>query len=281
MPFSQHSQCTHLMRRSQLFVPGNDEKKIRKSVSLKADSIILDLEDAVPMPEKKNARNLLDVLLRELEWEKSEICVRINKIGTRYSKGDISFVSRQRKVTSIVLPKAEGIPSELRRSGKLLIPLIETPAGLIKVESMVRSAGVSAVSFGPADFADSVGGKTEAYSRNLYLKTKIVTAAAASGIDPIDCVFFDLQNLEGFKKEAMQSRDLGFVGKQVVHPSQVGIANEVYSPSRGEIDSARRLVAAYEKGAKEGVGAIRFDEKLVDAVHYRRAKALLEMGASV
>lgn len=266
-----------MLRRSQLFVPANDEKKIRKSSTLGADSIIFDLEDAVPETEKTRARGVLCSLLSKIDWGNSEICIRINKVGSRYSEGDLNLVSHSKEISSIVLPKAEKIPRSLTEScGKSLIPIIETAKGLLLLEGLVRSEGVAAVSYGPADFALSVGGRTEAYSRNTYVKTKIAVTASAYGVESIDGVYFDLSNLEGFRSEAQESKKLGFAGKQLVHPSQIPIANQVYSPSEMDVKEARRIVEAYEKSARKTVGVLRLDEKLVDAVHYRRAKQLLE-----
>ena len=270
------------MRRSQLFVPANDEKKVRKSVLLSADSIIFDLEDAVPPAEKSNARKTLAKMIAELDWGKREVCVRVNKVGSGYSKEDLDFVKRENKVTSIILPKADEISSDLHvKTGKILIPLIETAKGVLRVEDIVRCEGVEAVSYGPADLAYSVGGRTEAYTQNLYVKTRIVMAASTYDVDAIDSVYFELQDLDGFRKEAVQSRDLGFVGKQVVHPSQIAVANEVYTPSQSEIAAAKNLVKAYEKATKSNVGAIRLNEKLVDAVHYRKAKLTLESAEKI
>jgi citrate lyase subunit beta/citryl-CoA lyase len=265
------------MLRSQLFVPGNDERKIRKSVSLMSDVVIFDLEDSVPTQDKSRARGMLERLLNELDWGRKRLSVRINKVGSEYSNEDIELCKRVGKITTIVLPKAEERPTRLPTdSGKSLIPLIETAKGLMAVESIVRSEGVVAISYGAADFANSVGGKMNVYSGNLYVKTKIVIAARAYGIDPIDCVYFDLKDLEGFEKEAAVSRDLGYVGKQVVHPSQIDIANRIYSPTPEEIASARTILEFYETSTKAQVGAFKIDDKLIDAVHYRRAKALLE-----
>ncbi len=270
-----------MIRRSQLFVPGNDEAKIRKSVVLKSDSIIFDLEDAVPPGEKSGARITLRKLLSELDWGKRELCIRINKIGSKYSTEDISLVKRQDNVETIVVPKAEQVPPEIIKANKAIIPLIETAKGLLNVEKILRAKGVEAVSIGAGDLANSVGGSVEAYSQNLYIKTKILIAAAAIGVDAIDCVYFELKNLEGFRREAILSRELGYVGKQVVHPSQVEIANEVYSPTQAEVDEARKIVEAYDSSAKQKIGAIRLDEKLIDAVHYRKAKALIEKAEEI
>jgi citrate lyase subunit beta / citryl-CoA lyase len=266
-----------MLRRAQLFVPANDQRKIRKSTSLGADSVILDLEDAVPQGEKSRARDLLEGLVRELDWGKSEVCVRINKTGLGYSKEDLALVRKLEKVATLVLPKAEKIPIDVQKTGKNLIPLIETPLGLIRIEDLMKRRGVKGVSFGAADFANSLGGRTEAYSQNIFVKTRIVVTASAYGVDAIDCVYFDLQDSDGFRKEALQSKDLGYVGKQVVHPSQLMIAKELFTPSREEIESARKLVEIYEMSAKQKVGAIRMNDKLIDAVHYRRAKSVLEV----
>lgn len=267
-----------MLRRSQLFVPANDEKKIRKSSTLGADSIVFDLEDAVPETEKARARGVLSSLLNKIDWGRSEICIRINRVGSNYSEGDLNLAIRNNQIRSIVLPKAEKIPRTLTRSsGKSLIPIVESAKGLLLLEDVVRSDGVVAISYGPADFAFSVGGQTEAYSRNTSVKTQIAVTASAYGIQAIDGVYFDLSDLEGFRSEAQESKKLGFVGKQLVHPSQIPIANQVYSPNEIEVVEARKIVEAYEKSARKRVGVLRLDEKLVDAVHYRRAKQLLEM----
>lgn len=271
-----------MLRRSQLFVPANDERKIRKSVTLGADSIIFDIEDAVPPEQKSNARSTLANLINELECGGKEICVRINKVSDGYSSQDISLVARIDKITSIVIPKAEQIPTDIHKNtGKTLIPLIETARGLLNVEQIARTDGVGGIAYGPADFASSVGGATEAFAQNLFVKTAIVVAAAAYGIDGIDGVFFELSNLEGFRSEALQSRDLGYVGKQVVHPSQIEIANDVYSPSQKQVSDAMRIVELYEDATKKGTGAIRVEESLVDAVHYRQARALLDRAKQI
>lgn len=266
-----------VLRRSQLFVPGNDERKIRKSLELGADSVILDLEDAVPADEKSRARALLSELLPKMDWHESEVCVRINKVGSEYSREDIEFLGTQEKIRSVVLPKADVITGDLRsRVGKTIIPLIETAKGFLRLEELVRTEGVEAIGYGPADFALSVGGRTESYSQNMLVKTKIAIVAAAYGVEPIDGVFFDLANLEGFRKEALNSKGLGFVGKQVIHPSQIQVANEVYSPGNDEISEALKIMQEYDTNVMKKSGAFRMEDKLIDAVHYRHAKSILE-----
>src|SRR5881628_211305 len=143
------------------------------------------------------------------------------------------------------------------------------PPGVLRVEDVVRSEGAVAVTYG-------AGGDVEAYGRNVYVKTRLVIAAAAYGIEAIDRVYFDLEDDEGFRTEALEAKRLGYVGKQVVHPTQVCLANEIFSPTEEEIRWAKEVVRAYEEAARQGRGAIRVRDRLVDAVHYRGAKKTLE-----
>jgi len=270
-----------MIRRTQLYVPSMSEKMIMKSVELNADSIIFDLEDAVPPEEKDIARKLLLKALKELDWGKKELCVRINPLQNPESFSDLLVLSREDKIECLVVPKAENDLSFLyKASGKRIFPLIETAKGLTKIEDVIRSEGVNGVSYGIADLALSLGGDYKFYERNLYIKTLIVSVARTYDVDPIDKVFFDLKDTEGFKRECEEAKRLGYVGKQVIHPSQIGIANEVFSPSKEEVEWALRVVEAYEKARKEGKGAIRLDDTLIDYVHYKLAKRIMEFGGN-
>ncbi|AHC50810.1 citryl-CoA lyase [Sulfolobus acidocaldarius SUSAZ] len=266
-----------MIRRSQLYVPSISEKMIRKSIELKADSIVFDLEDAVPPEDKEKARELLVKLINELEWRNKELCVRMNSLQLVDAYRDIVTISKLDKISCIVVPKAEGDLSFLHKAtGKDLIPLIETGKGLIKVEDIVRSEGVVGVSYGIADLSLSVGGDYNFYEKNEFVKTYVVTTAKAYDVDPIDKVYFDLKNVDGFRRECEEAKKLGFVGKQVIHPTQVEIANQVFSPTAEEIEWARRVIEAYDNAKREGRGTIRLDDKLVDYVHYKIAKRILE-----
>ncbi len=261
-----------------MFVPGNNEHMIRKAaLELKPDSVIIDLEDAVPIDSKETARKLIRELLPQLDWGNKELCVRVNDPKTPFFYADIDTVSKIDIVKCIVVPKAEFDLSFLyKATGKEIEPLIETAKGLLRIEDVVRSEGVTAVSYGVADFALSVGGLLQAYEPNQVLKTLVVSAAKAYGVDPIDRVYFDIKNLDGFRRDCVEAKSLGYVGKQVIHPSQIPIANEVFSPSKEEIEWARRVVEAYERAVKEGRGAISLDGQLVDHVHYKLAKRILD-----
>ncbi len=266
-----------MLRRSQLYVPGNNERMIGKANSLDADSIILDLEDAVPMEQKSTARRLVRQMADGLDWGKRELCVRVNSPATVQGRADLTLSSSLARVDSLVIPKAEGSLSSIhKKTGKNLIPIIETAKGLQLIEPVVRSEGVVAVTHGVADLALSVGGSVSGYLDNPYVKTRVVIAARAYGLDPVDSVFFDLKDQRGFRSQAVQARSLGFSGKQVIHPSQVSVANEVFSPTEEELSWAREVVKGYRKLSRKGKGAFALEGGLVDEVHYRLAVRMLE-----
>ncbi|MGC9071453.1 MAG: HpcH/HpaI aldolase/citrate lyase family protein [Acidilobus sp.] len=266
-----------MKRRSQLYVPGNNEHMIRKSTAIEADTIIFDLEDAVPIDQKEAARQALQRLLSELDWGRRELAVRINSPSTPEGAKDIVVVERLDKVSLVVVPKAEGDLGFIARSlGRHVEPIIETPRGFVRAEDIVTSEGVVVLTYGPADLALAAGGNTRAYVGNEAIRTTIVLVARAYGVDPIEAVFFDLNDLKGFEEDSRKAKALGYVGRQVIHPSQVPIANAVFSPSPEEVERAKRIVEAYERAAKEGRGSIRFEGQLVDYVHYSLAKRLLE-----
>lgn len=270
-----------MRRRSQLYVPGNKEGMIKKASTLECDSVILDLEDAVPQEQKEEARALIRRLSLDLDWGPRELCIRTSAMSSPEFKADISLINEVERINSVVVPKAESNLSILyRTTAKAIIPLIETARGLIDVEQIVRSSHVVAVSYGVGDLALSVGGSVSEYIDNIYVKTRIVMAARAYGVEAIDNVFFDLEDPEEFRRQALRAKGLGFVGKQVIHPSQVTVANEVFTSSEEEIEWARKLVAAYETAKARGEGALRLGGKLVDDVHYKAAKRILKAGES-
>ena len=265
------------MRRSQLYVPGNNEKMIRKASELDADSVILDLEDSVPPQEKSKARRKVRELADSLDWGSKELCVRINAPSSPEGKRDMVDFGRAERVDAVVTPKAEvDLSFVAKATGKEIIPLIETPKGLLRIEEVIRSENVTAVSYGVADFAAAVGGDVKAYENNQYLKTKVVTTASAYGIDALDRVFFALKDLKGFEADAREARALGYAGKQVIHPEQVKLANIVFSPTREDLEWSRKVARSYQDSVRIGTGAIRIDDRLLDAVHYRIAKRTLE-----
>jgi citrate lyase subunit beta/citryl-CoA lyase len=268
-----------VLRRSQLFVPGNDRKKLEKAAELEVDSVIIDLEDAVPEHEKVLARTAASKALMQLNWKGKEVCVRINSLDTKAGYLDAFELSSSERLDTIVVPKAESagvIENLYKTTGKTCIPLVETAKGFLGLEELVRAEGVVAVAYGPADFALSVGGEVDVYGANIYVKTKLVVASKAYGLDALDKVFFKLGDLEGLRSESLEAKKMGYTGKQLVHPAQIPVVNAVFSPTPEEIKQAEIVVQNYEQAIKQGAGAVRMNNSLIDAVHYRLAKKLLD-----
>ncbi len=274
------------LRRSLLFVPGNNERMLRKAISpeLECDCAIFDLEDSVPLDQKDNARKLVRQVLAEFRHlEKSQknkqICIRINQLESPFAKSDIRSLTNEEDVSDFVIPKAErkAIKSLFRLSGKHIIPMIESSKGFLQMEEIAGSKGVDALAYGAADMALSMRGSVENYQNNEYIRTRIAIVSKAYGIDPIDQVFFDLNNIDGFRRDASKAKNLGYAGKLLIHPSQIPIANEVFSRwTNEEINWAKQVIHAYEDSVKgQAKGAIRLNGQLIDAVHYKLAKDII------
>jgi citrate lyase subunit beta/citryl-CoA lyase len=276
-------------RRSFLFVPGNNERMLRKALSneLKPDCLILDLEDAVPYHQKQNARKLIVRILDDegvkssLLKEKGRklISVRINQLDSDISTEDLHALTNTDLVTHLFIPKAESV--SVRKISKevsqRLFPIIESASGFIQMEEIARIDNIDGISYGAADMALSMRGAVTAYQNNEYIRTRVAVVGRAYGIDPIDQVFFDLVDHEGFKRKALEAKSLGYSGKLLIHPTQIEVVNQIFSSTTKEQKEwARRVVEAYgdaiERGSK---GAIRLEGQLIDAVHYKLARDIL------
>lgn len=268
------------MRRSLLFVPGNNQRMIHKALSsqVNADCIILDLEDSVPIGEKVTARARIVEVLKRLSEKASrkKIYVRVNQINSPYFKDDIEIVKRH-QIDGIFVPKAEERVSVIyRETGKKIIPIIESASGFLKIEEICRSEGVDGLTLGTADLALSVGGSLEYYDKNSTLRALIVIVARAYGVDPIDKVCFSVSNIDVVEKEAKEARSMGFSGKLAIHPYQVDIINRIFSPKKEEIEWAKKVVDVYERVMHDKKGAAKLNDEMIDLVHYKLAKRILE-----
>lgn len=266
------------VRRSQIYVPGNNEKMITKASGFTSDSVIFDLEDAVLPSEKENARSILSKKLEELEFHCGEICVRINSLSEKESARDLDAVAHMDSVDTIVIPKAEtSVDQVFRSSGKRVIPLIESPMGFMNLEEIARSEGVDAIAWAGGDLSLLAGGELSAYERNPYVLSRIVLTARAYGLEAIDKVYFDINNIEGLVDEAINAKNYGFSGKQVIHPTHIKPVEDVFSPSDEDVTWARKVVNAFNESGNEGRGALRLDDQLIDMVHVRRAEKVLQI----
>jgi len=265
-------------RRSLLFAPASDLRKAEKALSLDADGVILDLEDAVALAEKIKARSLaLDVLGRA---GGKAVYVRVNGVASPFLVGDLMAVMGGRPA-GIVLPKAESA-EEVKRvdwlMGQLekeyeipdqieLIPLIETARGVINAyEIAAAGARVKCLAFGAVDYTLDIGTSLSAEGDEIfYARAHLVVASRAAGREaPIDTVYPDLKNPEGLARECRLARRLGYQGKLVIHPAQIGPVNEIFSPTEKEIAYARRVVEAFREAESRGVAAVQLEGKFID-----------------
>ncbi len=282
-------------RRSELSTPGSNEKMMEKAAASDADMVFLDLEDAVAPSEKVASRARIVKALTTLDWGRKTRAIRINSLDTQWAYEDIIHVveESQECLDLIIIPKVKcaadvrwvdilltQIETKLKREKHVALEvLIEEVEAMINVEEIARSSPrLEAVIFGPGDYSasqgvrvGSVGGEANVYPGDLwhYARNKIVIAARAAGIDAVDGPYANFRRPEGYKEECLRSLTLGFVGKWAIHPSQIEIANAVYSPTPEEVDRARKGIAEYAKAEAEGLGSVAVDGVMVDAASAR------------
>ena len=288
-------------RRCQLSVPGSSEKMMTKAAGLTLDHVFLDLEDAVAPSAKPDARGKIVEALNTLEWTPRTVCVRINDVETEWCHDDIIEVvtGAGARLDTIMLTKAKSaadvlfvhllldqLEAKLKLDNRIGIEcLIEEVEGMMNVEEIAAcSDRLECLIFGMGDYSASqqmqLGhvGETGGYPPDVwhYPRYKMTIACRANCIDPVDGPYANFRNPEGYTKEAERSFVLGMVSKWAIHPSQVEIAQKVFSPDPDAIGSARRQKAAYEEALAQGLGAINVDGVMVDAASIRIVQNLLD-----
>ena len=264
--------------RSLLFAPGNRPEYFSRLVTSGADGIVLDLEDAVPAVAKRDAREeahrALPSLVRELGA--ARVFVRVNGPKTAWFQDDLDAL--RGAGCGVVVPKLESL-DDLSTTGWLA--QVEVVVGIETVAAVEAATGlchapVTAAYFGAEDLVADLGGRrTEAGLEVLYARTRVAFAARLGGVRAIDQVVIDFEDDVRFRREADEARSLGYAGKLCIHPRQVALANDVFTPSGEEVEMNRRLVEAFERAEREGRGVIDFEGRMVDQPVYQRAIAVL------
>ena len=285
------------MRRSMLFLPGNNPNMIINAGCLGSDAIIFDLEDAVAPAEKDAARILVRNAISTLEYTKSEVIVRINSVDTDYWKADIDAILPE-KPDLILLPKT-GVPEDTLTADKYmtevenklglkqgevgLMPLIETALGVENSYGIATcSKRVKALFLGAEDLTADLQCKRTKEGREIeYARTRLVVAARAAGIDVYDTPFTDVNDDEGIVVDAKLAKSLGFTGKASISPRHVDVINEVFSPTIAEIDYAYEVMEAIRIAKEMGKGAIALHGKMIDAPIVARAERTIAMAKSL
>jgi len=265
------------LRRSLLITPGDRPERIAKSAMLDADAIVLDLEDGVGPEQKGDARGAIGNALENVDFGNREVSVRVNAVGTPEHDADLASLDIAR-VDSLFVPKVER-PEQLHRLSAWLegeeakrarrhpieiIATIETPRGLLDALAIAdASARTTALFFGSGDYTVATGSAVT--ERALAVpRALIVAAAAARRIEAIDAAYFvAVKDVGATHADALIARELGFSGKLVFHPSQIAVANEVFTPSAAEIARAHRILAAYEAARRDGRGTAYVDGEFI------------------
>jgi citrate lyase subunit beta / citryl-CoA lyase len=296
--------------RSLLAVPAANLEMAGKALASAADAVFLDLEDAVALEEKARARGKIVRALRELDWRNRPTLFRANALDTPYFYRDVIEIVEEAgdNLDGILVPKVQR-PEDLQAVATLLSQIelavgleqgkikleaqIESAEGLVNVDGIARANDrLQALHFGPGDYAASVrmpqrsiGTMDEwdkAYPghRYHYAMQRIVVAARAARLRAVDGPLADYRDAEGLRNSSLVARSLGFDGKWCIHPAQIQVVNEVFSPTEKEIEWARKVIAAYEEASAAGTGAISVDGQMVDAASIKMAQNILDRVAS-
>lgn len=278
-------------RRSLLFAPGDDARKLSKAAQSNADCVILELEDGVAPDRKVTARETVREAARTLDFGRRERLIRVNGADTSFFEADLQHTIGAHP-DGYVLPKVESAADVQRICRMLdaaerergwpargigLLILVESPRGVLNLREICEAdARLQAIIFGAEDYASVVGARrTPEATEVLFARSAVVNACGAYGLQPIDMVFIDFNDDAGLEQECLRGRQLGFVGKQVIHPRQIDVVNRCFSPSEEEVAWARRVVEGFRASQAEGYGAFALDGKMIDLPVVRQAERIL------
>ena len=283
------------LRRTMMFVPGNNPGMMQDAFIYGPDSIMLDLEDSVTMAEKDTARLLVYNALKTIDYGTTEMVVRVNPLSTPYGKKDIEAVVKA-GVDVVRMPKTETadevreMEAEIERVEKeigclgrtKIMAAIESALGVVNAYAIATaSKRMMGIALGAEDYCANL--KTQRSPEGIELllaRQTIVVAARAAGIDALDTVYSNLNDMETFRKEVEQIHKMGFDGKSIINPRQIDIVNEVFTPSQKAIDKAMAVVGAIKEAEKRGSGVIALNGKMVDRPVVLRAQRTIDLAVA-
>jgi len=273
--------------RSILFVPGTREDRFASAIASGADAVVFDLEDGVEAGRKLEAREAIGRFFRETAAAAPMRLVRVNQPARQWFQDDLDFVQATAGVGGVVLPKCEQL-EQLRLVAEVVgaervFPLIETARGVLNASSLADAfPSVPALLFGAEDLTAEMGIRRTIDGEELLVaRSQVALAASAAGMDAIDAVFTNVTDVEGLRRDANRARALGFRGKMAIHPGQIAIVNEIFSPSAAEIEQAGRVVAAFASARSAGDAVLRLDDEMVDAPVVARAQRVLDLAKRI
>ena len=280
------------VRRALLYMPGDDMRKIQKAATLGVDCVCLDIEDGTALNRKQAARETIAEALNQIDFGASERLVRINPIGSGLETDDVLATIASRP-DGYVLPKVESAEqvewlcwrltgAEQSRGWPIgsirLLAIVETACGIVSLREFANcDKRVEALIFGAEDLAGDIGATRTREGREVfYARSAVVTYAAAFGLQAIDMVYVDFKDTDGLTRESLEGAQMGFAGKQIIHPDQVGPVQAAFTPSDEAIARAKRLVEAFEQHQASGAGAFALDGKMIDMPIVKAAQRVLD-----
>ncbi len=278
------------LRRSRLYLPGNEPKFFMNAGLHNPDGIILDLEDSVSPSEKESAQLIVRNALRSVDFYGAERMVRINQLPRGLD--DLKFIVPN-NVHVILIPKCESANQvqqvekkveELKKKYEVnnniyFMPIIESALGIIKAYEIASASKQNcALAIGLEDYTADLGTqRTNEGKESFFARSMIVNAAKAAGIQPIDTVFSDVSDMEGLKASVLEAKSLGFEGKGCIHPRQIKVVHEAFAPTAEEIDKAQKIVNAFEEAEKKGLGVVSLGSKMIDPPVVKRAQRIIHL----
>ena len=274
-------------RRSVLFTPGDEPEMMRKAVGGDADVVVFDLEDAVAPDSKGEARSSVAEVLDEVEDEREpEVWVRINPLDTG-GREDLRALAgdEENEPSCFVVPKADSASSVRRVAYALdeaggdagVVPIIETAEGVVNAAEIAGASRVSAVIFGAEDLSADIGAtRTDEGTEVLYARQKVVTAASAAGVGAIDTLWTDFKDQGGLGRDTERGIGFGYDGKLCIHPAQVGVINEAFTPEEERVEWAENIMKAKREADERGKGVFEVEGEMVDEPLVEQARTVLE-----
>ncbi|WP_406720270.1 CoA ester lyase [Thioclava litoralis] len=276
--------------RSVLYIPGSKERALEKATGLECDAIIFDLEDAVAIDEKVNARDILVSALKTADYGNRARIVRVNGLDTDWGREDVLSMARAlregAKIDAILIPKVN-TPADLDAVADLVaeVPLwamMETSLGMLNAQAIAAHPRLQGMVMGTNDLAKELGSRFRADRLPMLPGLGLcLLAAKAYGKIIVDGVYNAFKDEEGLRAECDQGRDMGFDGKTLIHPAQLAVANAAFAPSEAEIDLARRQIAAFDEAQANGQGVAVVDGKIVENLHIVTARQILAKAEAV
>ena len=274
-----------MVRRSVLFSPGDQPGLMRKAPRTTADTVVFDLEDAVVPEAKAAARETVAGVLGDPAFDPDcEVCVRLNPDRETAELDAEAVTAADPRLDSIMVPKAESAadvhaihdPVAARGYDCPVIALCESAAGVLNAQNVAAADPVDAVAFGAEDLSADIGAtRTEEGTEVAHARQHVVLAAGAAGVDAIDTLVTDIEAREHLAAEAALAGQLGYDGKMAIHPAQVDIINEAFTPPPEDVEWAKRVLAAAETAEREGRGVVRVDDEMIDAPLIAQAETII------